>query len=87
MSEQLDRIEKHLESQTEVQKDQTKAIVEVEKTCSRLVTIIEGDEAASVDGFGKRLKNLEKKKNYDKVWRIIEALGLSGAAAYFGFYQ
>lgn len=77
MSSQLDRIE-------QTQKDQTKAILAVEKTCGRMVSIIEGDEAASVDGFGKRIKNLEKHRKNTKLWRLAEAVGLAWLLAWLG---
>lgn len=72
------------ESYLEVQKDQTAAIVRLESVCGRLVTIVEGDPKAGVDGYGIRIKKLEKSKLNGKIWRIAESVGLAGLLAWFG---
>lgn len=69
----------------QILKENTQAIVSLDRTCNRLVCLVEGDPKAGVKGYGHRLEELEKYKNNDKRYRWIERTVFAGLLTYLGF--
>ena len=75
--ERLDRIERLVEDQGEIQKEHSKMLIRIEGA-------ILGDSEMGVDGFGVRLKDLEKDKKSNRLWRIAESIGLLALLSWLG---
>ncbi len=69
----------------QILRENTTAIVNLEKTQCRLISLVEGDTKAGVKGYGHRLQALEKYTNSDKRYRWIERTVFAGLFAWLGF--